>query len=463
MTGEPGAARARGASQGLEGAKSQSAPAKLSRWNRPSAARLVVRVLLAAAVAAIVFVVLAQYRHARNAQSVRELFSARRYDRAREPLARWLAARPSSGEARYYEAWLAVADDRPDDAASAIGQATQLSFDSKLLRCLAAILQSRSGRYNDAEPILRQAFAESFEPRALVAQELARIYLKTFRLEQAAPVIEQWKRLAPENALPYLWSNEIASRSGEDAATLIRNYRESLARDPNLANAQLGLAEQLTRDRRYDEAEAEYHAYLKRHPGDVSALVGLGRNALRSGDQEQAAKRFEAALAVDPRHPDALKELAQIDMRLRRFSQACRRLEVLTQIDPYDPEIRYSYAQALRLSGDDVRSRPEFELAARLRQEQDQIVQLRHKLLKTPGDLAARFALARWMLEHGHEKEGLAWTKEILRTHPNHGPTHWLLVDYYQKKSQPGLANYHRTLASISQDASSQSARAGSH
>jgi tetratricopeptide (TPR) repeat protein len=422
-----------------------------------------VRVLLPVAVAATVFVVLEQYRDARKVQSVRELFGARRYDQARDPLARWLAARPSSGEAHYYEAWLAVADDRPDDAVSAIGRATKLRFDSKLLRCLTAILHSRAGQFNDAEPILREAFAEATEPRAFVAQELARVYLKTFRLEQAAPVIEQWKLLAPENPLPYLWSNEIASRSGENAATLIGNYRESLARDPDLAKARLGLAEQLTRDRRYDEAEEEYHAYLKRHPRDVSALVGLGRNALQSGDHERASKRFEAALAVDPRYPDALKELAQIDMRLRRFSDACRRLEVLKEVAPYDPEIRYSYAQALRHSGDDLRSRHEFELAARFRREQDQIVELRHKLLKTPGDLAPRFELARWMLKHGHEKEGLAWTQEILRTDPNHRPTHWLLVDYYQKKSQLGLANYHRTMASISQDASGQNARADSH
>jgi Flp pilus assembly protein TadD len=328
---------------------------------------------------------------------------------------------------------------------------------------LNAILHSRAGQFNDAEPILRQAFAEASEPRALVAQELARVYLKTFRLEQAAPVIEQWKRLAPENPLPYLWSNEIASRSGENAATLIGNYRESLARDPNLAKARLGLAEQLTRDCRYDEAEAEYRAYLERHPRDVSALVGVARNALQSGDPERASKRFEAALAVDPHQPDALKELAQIDMRLRRFAQACRRLEVLKEVDPYDPEVRYSYAQALKLSGDHVRSRPEFELAARLRREQDQILELRHKLLKTPGDLAPRFELARWMLEHGHEKEGLAWTQEILRTNPNHRPTHGLLFDYYQKKSQPGLANYHRTMASISQDARGHDAQAGSH
>ena len=135
-------------------------------------------------------------------------------------------------------------------------------------------------------------------------------------------------------------------------------------------------------------------------------------------------------------------------MRLGHFSQACRRFELLTQIDPYDPEIRYSYAQALKLHGDNDRARPEFELAARLRQEEDRLTKLRQRLLKSPGDVGSQFEVAQWMLEHGHDKEGLDWTKEILRTEPNHAPTHQLLADYYQKHGEPGLANYHRTMTS---------------
>jgi tetratricopeptide (TPR) repeat protein len=242
--------------------------------------------MLPLAVAAVSYVALTQYREGRWARAVRQSFAARRYDHAREPLARWLAARPSSGEARYYEAWLAVADDRPHDALDAVQRATKLSFDSMLLRCLTAILHSRAGQFNEAEPTLRQAFDEASDPQAEVAQELARIYLKTFRLDQAASAIERWKRLAPENPQPYLWSNEIASRSGGNAAALIVNYREVLARDPNLDKARLGLAEQLTRDRRYVEAEQEYHTFLERHPEDVSALVGLGRTAFQRGDHD---------------------------------------------------------------------------------------------------------------------------------------------------------------------------------
>jgi hypothetical protein len=51
---------------------------------------------------------------------------------------------------------------------------------------LKAIYLARAGRINEAEPILRAAFDRQEEPRAEVARELARIYLATYRLTQAA-------------------------------------------------------------------------------------------------------------------------------------------------------------------------------------------------------------------------------------------------------------------------------------
>ena len=57
------------------------------------------------------------------------------------------------------------------------------------------------------------------------------------------------------------------------------------------------------------------------------------------------------------------------------------------------------------------------------------------------------------MFEHGHADEGLKWAREILRADPHHGGIHQVLADYYAGHGDPGLANYHRTMASSSQDA----------
>jgi tetratricopeptide (TPR) repeat protein len=401
-----------------------------------------------AAVAAGAYFGLRGYRIARLADSVRRSFAARRYDEARGPLGRWLAERPDSGEAQYYRAWLALAEDRPREVVEAAGRAYHLGFDRTALDVLQAIYQARGGRINEAEPVLRRAFDRGWEPRAEVASELARIYLATYRLAQAAEAVERRRELVPSDPQPYLWSNEIASRSDATPAILIRNYRAALERAPDLDRARLGLAEQLAKDRRFDEAEQEYRTYLRRNPRDAAALVGLGRAAFQGGDIEGAMRHYEAALAVDPRRADALKEMAQLDLRLGRSAQARRRLELLVQIEPFDHEIRYAYAQALRSAGDPEKARAEGERAAQLRKEHDRIVQLRSDILKDPNDLASRLEVARWMLEHGHAEEGLGWAREILRSHPRHAPTHRALADYFAGHGDPGLANYHRAMAS---------------
>ena len=58
-------------------------------------------------------------------------------------------------------------------AVLAVDQARKLGFDPDLLDCLAAIYHARADRFNEAEPVLEQAFLDEIEPREMVAKELA--------------------------------------------------------------------------------------------------------------------------------------------------------------------------------------------------------------------------------------------------------------------------------------------------
>ena len=372
--------------------------------------------------------------------------------RRREPLERWLAERPRSAEAYYYKGWLALALDEPHSVIEAIEQAKKFGFDPDRIACLVAICHSRANRVNEAEPILERAFRQESEPNLEIAKEMAKIYLTSYRLDLAKKAINRARLLAPEDPQPYLWSNEIETRGSADPAILIENYRAALERDSSLNKARLALAEELRNDRQFDDAEQEYRIYLERNPTDATALVGLGRNFFQRGDLDTSTEYFEAALKVDPRQPDALKELGQIDLRLGRFQKACERLQLLCEIQPYEYDVRYSWAQALKLAGDHARSEIESAHAARLRKEQERVLKLKTSLSGQPNNPAVRFEVAKWMLENGHTQEGLNWTAEILRTEPRHGPTHRLLADYYQKLGNPGQANYHRLMATTEQD-----------
>src|SRR5262249_27916759 len=150
-----------------------------------------------------------------------------------------------SAEAAYYRAWLALVDQDPDGAVRAFERAKTSGIDSTLLRPLTGVYQARANRISDAEPILREAFEQQREPQVEVARELARIYLTSYRLAEAGMVLARWRTLAPEDPQPYLWSNEIATRSNAEPSVLVQNYRAALERDPKLDKARLGLAEQL--------------------------------------------------------------------------------------------------------------------------------------------------------------------------------------------------------------------------
>ena len=156
---------------------------------------------------------------------------------------------------------------------------------------------------------------------------------------------------------------------------------------------------------------------------------------------------FEAALKASPQQPDALKELGLIELRLGRFQQARERFEFLAKSRPFDYEIRSLHAQALERLGQKALALAENAQAAQLRKEHDRMLTLRSNLSRNPNDLDARFQFARWLIEFGEPDEGLRWTREILRTDPRHAPTHRLLADYYRKRGDNGLANYHNLMS----------------
>ena len=113
---------------------------------------------------------------------------------------------------------------------------------------------------------------------------------------------------------------------------------------------------------------------------------------------------------------------------------------------PYDSEIFYKYAQALKLAGRAELAKNISARAAELRADQDKIQDLRKALVQQPENYDLRFEATKWLLSHGHEKEGLEWAALILKQKPGHQATCQFLADYFQKKQDFGLANYYKSL-----------------
>lgn len=376
--------------------------------------------------------------------AARQAVAAGRYSEARGRLERWLKTAPDSAEAHDLMARVALGTDRPGDVAAHMKRAEALGHPRPELDLLLAIVDAKQGRHGEAAPVLSRAFAAARGPDPLLDEALARVYIETFQLTKAVPVIERWAREAPHNPKPYLWRVEIDRRQMDDPGAVVRDYREALRRDPNLAEARLGLADELRAAHHCAEARPEYDAYLTLKPDDPAGHLGAGRNALELGDEGAAVRHLNRVLELDPRHAQGHRERAEIALRRGENALALSHLDRAAESDPEDVKIRYSRALALSRVGRSQEAEAERALVGRLREDGTQIDRLRRRLVQNPQDTALQCEAARWMFEHGHADEGVRWAEKVLRDRPGDPEACRLLADHYQRSGNAGLANFYR-------------------
>jgi hypothetical protein len=117
----------------------------------------------------------------KDARSARMAIASGRHRQAREPLARWLRARPASAEAHAFMAQVALDEGDLAKVTDELNQARALGYPNSALERLHAVSLSRIGRYAEAEPILIRRFNSQSSPDPAVDEALARVYMMTHR------------------------------------------------------------------------------------------------------------------------------------------------------------------------------------------------------------------------------------------------------------------------------------------
>ena len=202
-----------------------------------------------------------------------------------------------------------------DKVTDELNTARSLGYPKSELERLHAVVLARIGRYAEAEPILVRFFEGIGGPDPLVDGALARVYLMTYRLQQAEEVIRRWIKDAPADGRPYLWLTEIDRRMEVDNLdTQVRHYREALDRDPSSTRRDLVLAETLRKMHTNVEAEREYARYLARHPDDAAGLPALDATPLSPATLTAGNGFLDRAYAVVPDDALVLKGRASLEM-----------------------------------------------------------------------------------------------------------------------------------------------------
>jgi tetratricopeptide (TPR) repeat protein len=381
------------------------------------------------------------------ARSARRALATGRLAAAEAPLGRWLAARPGAADAHFLKARVAFGRERLQEAIEELARARFLGYPAPPLDRLDAILRARAGRYHEAESVLRRILEQSPEPDPEVAQALAKVYLETYRFQAAADVLARWMRDAPNDPKPYLWRTEVDARLDPPPAQKIADYREALRRDSHLDQARLGLADELRSRHELSEAAAESAAYLAHRPDDPAGLIAAGLTALESGDEDAAVRHLDQALKFAPDDPVALAGRARLALRRGELAAALAWLDRAIRLQPHDMANHYHRGLCLARLGRRAEANTEQEAAERLRQDDVELVKIQRALLHDPENIELQARVANWLIEHGHEQEGLRWARKILSERPEHAAANRMLADQYERRGQSGLANYHRLQA----------------
>jgi tetratricopeptide (TPR) repeat protein len=379
----------------------------------------------------------------REARIVRLALERGRIDLATASVQRWLKSDPDSADAHYFKARIAwIGQDLPT-VDQELALAEKLGYSWHQLARPRGLLLARGSRKSEAEAMLRWQFDNSSEPDSEVAEALARLYLGTYRLAEAAAVLDRWMRQAPEDARPHLLQADIDLRNHAAPEVLIGRYQEALKRDSTLDQARLGLADQLGASLRHAEAVSHYDAYLARKPDDPLGYLRAGQNALEFGDPRAAQSLLDRALELAPHDSEVLAAKATLELRGGRIEKALKFFEQAIKADPFDHWNHYQRMLILARLGKKAEAEEERQIVERLKREQTRFGEISDGLLRNPLDLGLRSEAAQWLMAHGHDEEAVDWANLVLQSDPSDPAMNRLLAEHYRKKGMPGLANFY--------------------
>lgn len=253
-----------------------------------------------------------------------------------------------------------------------------------------------------------------------VGLELAGIYTQSGDLEQAASMLEQLKKVAPDNSevlyAAYRTYSDLSmesmlalSLSAPDSAQMhqliaheeskegntngaIAQYRKAIAIDQHLPGVHFELAELLHTAQdpgAKNEAEREYRAALIENPQDEKAVCRLADFAAEKGDMQQAMQEYSKAIELQPSDADAKLGLAKILLGLDQTDKALPLLEETVRLEPTNPIAHYRLGTLYRKLGRTDDAKREVETYKQLKDLKDKMRAVYKDLLIQPDEIRA--------------------------------------------------------------------------
>jgi tetratricopeptide (TPR) repeat protein len=330
------------------------------------------------------------------------------------------ALRSDPRDRRAIDAKLAalVRQNRLAEAIAFVEAAAQRSpQDPSLLTTLGSLYLSNSAP-RKAETQYRRAVSvdEGYPPARF---NLARLAFREKKESDAAEHLQMILRKQPGHVPAALVLSGLYARQAR-TDQMIPVLEAAIERNPNLPELALPLADAYLKKGRVDEAVTRLASVVGANPGLFQARALLGIAHLKKGNPAEAVKQFEHANRLNPRVATNHYYLGQALAARGDGSGARKAYEQALQIDAGLGEARMALAS---LSG-----RNRDERAQGRQTPAPQIQELETAVRKDPGDVQARYALARAYLFNRQRKEAEGEFTRVLAINPTFPPANMAMA-----------------------------------
>ncbi|HEX4156013.1 MAG TPA: tetratricopeptide repeat protein [Acidobacteriaceae bacterium] len=271
------------------------------------------------------------------------------------------------------------------------------------------------GRKN-LEAALPEITDQRFEVQ--VGLELVGSYTKTGELDQAARVLTQLRKTAPDNPeVLYAAYRTYYDLSGEARLALslaapdspqmhqllaheeikegntnkaIAQFRQAIAMDPRLPGVHYELGELLNTSGDpaiRKEAESEFQRALQEEPQNEQALCSLAAIVAQRGDIQQAYADYSRAVGLQPADATARLGLAKALIDMNQPAKALPQLEKAVQLEPTDALAHYRLALLYRRTGHPEKVQEQLDLFKQYKRMKDKLRALYTDLLIQPKEV----------------------------------------------------------------------------
>jgi tetratricopeptide (TPR) repeat protein len=372
-------------------------------------------------------------------RTARDLLTDLRFEEAGRLLDDYLRIRPSDAEARLVAAQAKRRAGDPEAAEYHLNEFDRLKGSTPASSLERVLLLAERGALGDKEAWLRSRLEKGDPDPVLLLEALARDYLVSGHQVDALPCLDDLLKECPHHPRALVWRAQIWSwlHRWDDA---LEDARRAVELRPGSRQARLIWAEANERVGQTEKAVREYGWLYERGQRSSDVVLGLARCWQDLGRFAEPRQVLDAFLAEQPEQADVLVERGRLALREEGTRPAEPYFRRAGVADPNNLDANRLLLRCLEEAGGyDEESALVGGRLRQLESRDGRIDQLRSDVQAAPNEPEPRYRLGMFLLQNGHEKEGLNLLNDVLLLNPRHEPARAALAAHSERTGRrPG-------------------------